>query len=43
MESTVENDEIEDPELEDRVHSITDIAETIIVIKRYDEAIRKRN
>lgn len=43
MESTVENDEIEDPELEDRVRSITDIAETIIVIKRYDEVIRKRN
>ena len=32
--------EIEKPELEERVQNITDIAEAIIVIKKYEEIIR---
>ena len=34
MESILENDQIEKPGLEERVHNITNIAEAIIGIKR---------
>ena len=36
----IENNKIKGPEFEERVQNITDIAEAVIVIKKYEEIIR---
>ena len=39
-ESIIGKNEIEEPRLEERFYITTDIAEAIILVKRYDEIIR---